>query len=144
LYEEEEYQYWQKVSALKEKLALLERTPEPAINRAAKTLLDLRETWENTTLEERKDLVHVMLQEVGVDVAARRILWVKVRPDYEPLFAILDGLHKDGDLRYWIEPLEAQADTRDIESCNGQMSTGVKTFPQMSHNALTRVEEYVK
>ncbi len=35
LYEEEEYQYCQKVSALKEKLALLERTPEPAINRAA-------------------------------------------------------------------------------------------------------------
>lgn len=46
------------------KLALLECTPEPAINRAAKTLLDLRETWESTTQEERKDLVHVMIQEV--------------------------------------------------------------------------------
>jgi hypothetical protein len=74
LYEGEEYQYWQKVSSLKEKLALLERIPESAINRAVHTLLDLRETWENTTLEERKDLVHVMLQQVGVDVAARRIL----------------------------------------------------------------------
>ena len=31
LYEEEEYQYWQKVSTLKEKLALSERTSEPAI-----------------------------------------------------------------------------------------------------------------
>jgi hypothetical protein len=51
------------------------------------------------------DLVHIMLQEVSVDVAARRILWVKVRPDYEPLFAILDGLHKYGDLRYRIEPV---------------------------------------
>ena len=85
-----------------------------------------------------------MHQEVGVDVAARRVLWVKVRPDYEPLFAILDGLHKDGDLRYWIEPFEAQADTRDIEACTGQMSTGVKTFPQMSHNTLTAGEEYVQ
>jgi hypothetical protein len=28
-------QYWQKVSGLKEKLALLERVPEPTINRAA-------------------------------------------------------------------------------------------------------------
>jgi len=92
----------------------------------------------------RKDLVHDMHQEVGVDVAARRVLWVKVRPDYEPLFAILDGLHKDGDLRYWIEPFEAQADTRDIEACTGQMSTGVKTFPQMSHNALTSAQEYIK
>ena len=144
LYEGEEYQYWQKVSSLKEKLALLERIPESAINRAVHTLLDLRETWENTTLEERKDLVHVMLQEVGVDVAARRILWVKVRPDYEPLFAILDELHKDGDLRYWIEPVEAQADIRGIEACTGQISTGVKTLPQVSHKALTGVEEYVK
>ena len=44
LYEWEEYQYWQKVSTLKGKLALLERVPEPAINRAAQTLLDLRKT----------------------------------------------------------------------------------------------------
>ncbi len=85
-----------------------------------------------------------MLQLVGVDVAAKQILWIKVRPDYEPLFAILDGLHKDGDLRYWIELLEAQADTRDIEGCTGQMSAGVKTFPRMSHNALTKAQEYIK
>ena len=76
LYEGEEYQYWQKVSALKEKLTLLERVPESAINRAARTLLDLRETWENSTKEERKDLVHIMIQEVGVDVAAKHLLWV--------------------------------------------------------------------
>ena len=49
LYEGEECQYWQKVSAMKEKLTLLERVPESTINRAARTLLDLRETWENTT-----------------------------------------------------------------------------------------------
>jgi len=46
LYEGEEYQYWQKVSALKEKLDLLNRLPEPAIERVARTLLDLRESWE--------------------------------------------------------------------------------------------------
>ena len=57
LYEGEEYQYWQKVSGLKEKLALLERVPEPALNRAARTVLDLCKTWESTTKEERKDLV---------------------------------------------------------------------------------------
>jgi hypothetical protein len=38
LYEGEEYQYWQKVSALKEKLDLLSRLPEPAIERAASFL----------------------------------------------------------------------------------------------------------
>jgi hypothetical protein len=56
LYEGEEYQYWQKVSGLKEKLALLERVPEPTLNRVARTLLDLRETWESTTKEERRTL----------------------------------------------------------------------------------------
>ena len=61
---------------------LLLHLPESAINRAARKLLDLRETWESTTKEERKDLVHIMLQEVGVDVATKRILWVKARPDY--------------------------------------------------------------
>jgi len=90
LYEEEEYKYWQKISTLKEKMALLERTPEPAINQAAKTLLDLSETRESTTQEERVDLVHVMIQEVGVDMAAKCMLWIRARPDYEPLFTILD------------------------------------------------------
>jgi hypothetical protein len=47
---------------------LLVRVPEPAMNREARTLLDLRLTWESTTKEERKDLVHIMIQEVGVDV----------------------------------------------------------------------------
>ncbi len=61
---------------MKEKLALLERTPDLAFNRAAQTLLDLRETRENTTQEERKDLVHVMIQEVDVDMEAKCILWV--------------------------------------------------------------------
>jgi len=144
LYEGEEYQYWQKASALKEKLNLLERVPESAINRAARTLLDLRETWESTTMEERKDLVHVMLQEVGVDVAAKRVLWVKARPDYEPLFSILDGLRLDGERRYWIERLEAHEDNCDIVADTGQASTGVEILLQMSHNTLTRAEEYVQ
>ena len=49
LYEGEEYQYWQKVTALKEKLDLLSKLPEPAIERAARTLLDLRESSEWAT-----------------------------------------------------------------------------------------------
>ena len=57
----------------------------------ARTLLDLRETWENSTKAERKELVHIMIQKVGVDVALKRVLWVGARPDYEPLFSILDA-----------------------------------------------------
>ncbi len=144
LYEGEEYQYWQKVSTLKEKLALLDRVPEPAINRAAQTLLDLRETWENTTLEERRDLVHFMIQEVGVDMDAKSILWVKARPDYEPLFSILDGLRLDGERRYWIEHKETEGNIRGIEVDNRQMSAGVEIQLTMSHNTLTIAEEYIQ
>jgi hypothetical protein len=143
LYEGEEYQYWQKVSGLKEKLALLERVPEPALNRAARTLLDLRVTWESTTKEERKDLVHIMIQEVGVDVEIKRVLWVKARPDYEPLFFILDGLRHDADRRFWIESFVTPEDNCDVEEDTGQVSTGVEIVLQMSHNTLTRAEEYI-
>ena len=51
--------------------------------------------------------------------------------------ATLDGLQKDGDLRYWIEPLETQVDVSGIEAFTGQLSTGVNTLPQVSHNILT-------
>ena len=44
MYEGEEYQYWQKVNALKEKLELLNRIPETAIERAALTLLNLHDS----------------------------------------------------------------------------------------------------
>ena len=85
-----------------------------------------------------------MIQEVGVDVVAKRVLRVKARPDYEPLFSILDGLRQDTDRRFWIEPVEAQEDNCDIEADTGQMSTGVEILLPMSHNALTKEEEYVQ
>lgn len=144
LYEGEEYQYWQKVSGLKEKLALLERVPEPALNRAARTLLDLRETWKNSTKEERKDLVHIMIQEVGVDVTIKRVLWVKARPDYEPLFSILDEMRQDANRRFWIERLDAPEDNCDIGEEMEQTVTEVKIAFPVSHNTLTIVEEYVQ
>ncbi len=78
----------------------MERAPGPAINRAARTLLDLRKTWECTTKEECKDLVHIMIQEFGVDVEIKRVLWVKARPDYEHLFSILDGMRQDASRRF--------------------------------------------
>jgi hypothetical protein len=40
--------------------------------------------------------------------------------------------------------MEVQEDNCDTEADTGQMSTGVKIVLQMSHNLLTRAEEYVK
>jgi hypothetical protein len=103
----------------------------------------LRETWENSTREERRDLVHIMIQEVGVDVTVKCVLWVKARPDYEPLFSILDGLRHDADRRFWIESFVTPEDNCDVEEDTGQVSTGVEIVLQMSHNTLTRAEEYI-
>lgn len=49
LYEGEEYQYWQKVNSLKEKLDLLTRIPESAIERAVLTLLNMHHSYEWAT-----------------------------------------------------------------------------------------------
>ena len=93
---------------------------------------------------QRKDLVHVMIQEVGADLAAKSMLWVKARPDYEPLFSILDGLRLDNEKRYWIERREVKGNNSDIKEEVGNMSTGVEILLPVSHNTLTNAEEYIK
>jgi hypothetical protein len=81
------------VNALQERIGLLNRVPENAINRAAHTLLDLRESWEWATKKERQELVKMMLQEIAYDIETTQIKWLKVRPDFELLFQLLEGLH---------------------------------------------------
>ena len=51
-----------------------------------------------------------MILEVGVDVTFKRLRRVKARPDYEPLFSILNGLRLDTDRCYWIERKAAEGD----------------------------------
>jgi len=76
----------------------------------------------------------MMIQEVGVDLAAKSMLWVKARPDDEPLFLILDGLRHDADRRFWVESFVTPEDNCDLEEDTGQVSTGVEIVLQMSHN----------
>ena len=59
-------------------------------------------------------LVRTMFQEVGCDVGAKQIVWVKVNPDYEILFRLMDGLRPDGGRRYRIQELGAEVDIGDI------------------------------
>ena len=51
---------------------------------------------------------------------------MKARPDYEPLFSILDGMHLDAERRFWIEQMEPQEDNCDIEENTGHMCTDVE------------------
>lgn len=136
LYEGEEYQYWQKVNGLKEKLELLTRIPESAIEQAALTLLNLHDSWEWATREERKMLVRTMLQEAGCDVGTKRIVWVKVNPDYEILFRLMDGLRADAGRRYWIREQSVEVDIDDIGEEMGQTVTEVKIAFPVSYGFL--------
>jgi hypothetical protein len=73
-----------------------------------------------------------------------QLQWVKARPDYEPLFSILDGLRQDAGRRFWIERLDAQENNCDIEEDTGQVSIGVEIAFPVSHNVLTIAEEYAR
>lgn len=68
---------------------------------------------------------------------------MKARPDYEPLFSILDGLRHDADWRFWIESFVTLEDNCDVEENTGQVSAGVEIVLQMSYNNLTRADEYL-
>jgi hypothetical protein len=103
-----------------------------------------RENWEWATREERKLLVRTMIQEVGCDVGSKRIMWVKVNPDYEILFRLMDGLQSDAGRRYWINEYSVEGDIGDIKEDLGQMATEVKIAFPVSHNTLTIIEEYVQ
>jgi hypothetical protein len=94
----------------------------------------LRESWEWATREERKMLVRTMIQEAGCDVGTKRIVWVKVNPDYEILFRLMDGLRPDARRRYWIREHGAEVDVGDLGEAMGQMATEVKIAFPMSPN----------
>ena len=100
--------------------------------------MNLRESWEWATREERKMLVRTMIQEVGCDVGSKRILWVKVNPDFEILFRLMDGLEADTGRRYWIKGKGAEVDIRDTREDRRQTGTEVKISLSMSHNQKRR------
>jgi hypothetical protein len=85
-----------------------------------------------------------MIQGAGCDVGTKRIVWVKVNPDYEILFRLMDGLHPDTARRSWIRKQGPEVDVVDMGEELGQIATEVKIAFLMSHNALTSVEEYVQ
>lgn len=77
-------------------------------------------------------------------MTATCVLWVRARPDYKPLFSILDGLHLNSEKRYWIEREVMGRNISDIQVDSGQISTGVEILLKMSHKALTSSEEDIK
>ena len=89
-------------------------------------------------------LVRIMIQEAGCDVGSERIVCVKVNPDYEIFFRLMDGLQSDAGRCYWIKEYSAEGGIGDMGEELGQMATEVKIALSMSHNSLTTIAEYVQ
>jgi hypothetical protein len=87
---------------------------------------------------------HILIQEVSFDVAAKRVNWIKARPDFDVLFQLLNNLRVDEQRRFWIVYQEADEDACDIREDLGQEGMEVKIAFPMSHNASAKAEEYVK
>ena len=97
--------------------------------------LHLHDSWEWANKEGRSLLVRTMIQEVGVDVTANQVVWVKARPDFDVLFQFLNNLRIDDRRRFYIAYAVADEDISDIGEDMGQMGTGVKIALPMSHNS---------
>ena len=86
----------------------------------------------------------MMIREVGCDVGTKRIVWVKVNPDYEILFRLMDRLRLDAGRRYRIREHGTEDNIYDNGENLGQMATVVKIAFPVSYNTLTRAEEYIQ
>lgn len=103
LYEGEGQEYWQKIISLREQLASIDSIIVPVLNQAAKRLLDLQETWSLRTQKERKNMLQSIIQEVGVDLDTKCVLWVKVCPDYKPIFSVVSLDEPEMEQRFWMK-----------------------------------------
>jgi hypothetical protein len=77
-------------------------------------------------------------------MTATCVLWVRARPDYEPLFSILDGLCLDSERRYWIKRKIMGRNISDIHVYSGQIGTSVEIWFPKSHKTLTYAEENIQ
>lgn len=81
-------------------------------------------------------MVRTMIQEVGCDGGTKRIMWVKVNPDYEILFRLMDRLRPYPGRRDWIREQGPVGNIVDIGKEMRQKVTEVKIAFRMSHNSL--------
>jgi hypothetical protein len=59
-------------------------------------------------------MLNTKIQEAGCDMGTKRIMWVKVNPDYEILFRLMDRLRPDAGRRYWLRERGAEGNIVDI------------------------------
>jgi hypothetical protein len=118
LYDGDEHVFWREVEALQEKLKALQQTPVTSISSNANRLISIHETWGGSTREEQRELVQIVLQQVGCDLETKKVTWVKPRPGFEVLFQLIPAL----------KPIEGgRFDIRDISGSKDNLSAQSQT-----------------
>ena len=100
MYKDDEYLFWSEIEALQDRLNRLELPQETMINRAAQTLLNLKESWREATLEEQRELIQMMFQEVACSIQDQQVTWIKPQPGFEILFKLVKDLQPDDKGRF--------------------------------------------
>lgn len=86
-FEEDEDIYRERLRQIREELARLPRGEDlRQIEEAARVLETVGEVWEEATEEDRRDLVRLILQEVEVEVSQDRVVALRPRAPFIPLF----------------------------------------------------------
>jgi hypothetical protein len=75
-----------------------------------------------------------MIQEVGINVAVKQVVWVKARPDFDVLFQLLHNFQVDDRWRFWSICSVADEDICDIGDDLGQIALEVEILLPMLHN----------
>jgi hypothetical protein len=77
-------------------------------------------------------------------VGSKRILWVKVNPDFKVLFRLMDSFCVDTRQCFWSSEQSIEVNTCDMVEDMGHTVKEVKIALSMSHNTLTSAEEDIK
>ena len=73
---------------------------------------------------------------------AKHLLWVKINPDYEILFRLMDNLHPEARGRYSVVKHDSEGNPGEAGTISGEIATEIQGAIPVPHNTLTSVEEY--
>jgi hypothetical protein len=100
-------EYRRRKAELQTEIGLLKAPEPPAVEEAGATLEMLGQEWACAPKKYRTQMLHVIFEEIVVDVAARKLVRVKPYPPFVPLFR-MDGLEEsDNGYFYFKEDAEA-------------------------------------
>jgi hypothetical protein len=100
LYESDEHSFWRDIEALQMQLEAVEQITPHEVRQAAVTLLGLQEAWHIATLDERKVLCQIVLQDVVFDFVKQTIISIRPKSEYVVLFQMVPSLQAIGDGSY--------------------------------------------